>query len=158
MTSEKDARKPTPEKAWFGPYFELARHYFKMVSGDSLENETCLSDPYWLLMWNILIRDIPSQEKNISTVEEELVAWADLQELDCQVHQSQAYQAALKAFVAIALALSIDELETTSVVTQNPIWLHSCRRIACMLIQHWFGLCQATMYQVKLNLLQTNAQ
>ncbi len=58
-----------------------------MSSGDSLRNESCLSDPHWLQMRNILNRDV------------------------------------LKAFVAIALTLSIDELETTPVVTQNLVWL-----------------------------------
>ncbi len=35
----------------------------------------------------------------------------------------EAYEAVLKAFVAVALALFVDELETTSLAAHNPIWL-----------------------------------
>ncbi len=157
MTSDKDVREPTPEKAQFGPYFELAGHYFKMALGVPLKNDSYLSDSHRLQMRNVLIRVVLSLKRDIPPDEEEQVVWGDLCDLDSQVHQSQAKQAALKAFVAIALALSIDELETPPAVTQNPVWLQQFQT-HCLQAYSIPILCHLVKYKRKSNLLQANTQ
>ncbi len=129
-----------------------------MALGDPLKNESCLSDPHQLQMKNVLIIDILSLKRDIPPDKEEPVIWANLHQLEHQVHQSQAYQAALKAFVAIALALSIDELETTPVVTQNPLWLQQFQMhcLQAYSIPIW-AMPPRVQYKKKSNSLLSNA-
>ncbi len=107
-------------------------------------------------MKSFILGDVLNISKNDPPDQQEQQVWKELTELDCQVHQSQAYQCELKAFAAIALALSINELGTVPTGAQNLVWLQQLQ-IACRPTQHRYGLCQITNYQKLSNLLQANA-